>query len=203
MIAPVQLAAEHEAHAHAGADRQERKVVDTAGDAGPPLADRGEVDVVLERDVDAELLAQLPAEGAPFEARDVRGREVQRGRPVGIDHAGHSEHDSVDPLDRERSGGDQRLAQGCDRMQRTVGVGAAQLDVLTRAYFAGQVAHSTAQEAGPEVEPEHVRGLRDRLEEHSTVAGAARPPGRFAHEPSLEERLERERDGGLRDVRAA
>ena len=117
-----------------------------------------------------------------------------------VDHAGHSEHDPVDPLNRERSGCHQRLAQGCDRLQCTVCVRAAKLHVLTRAYLAGEVAHRTPQKARPEIEPEHVRGLRDRLEENRAVAGAARSAGRLTHEPRIDQGLQRERDGGLRDA---
>ena len=48
MAAAVQLAAQHEPGAEAGADREEDEVVDAAGDAPPLLAERGEVDVVLD-----------------------------------------------------------------------------------------------------------------------------------------------------------
>ena len=95
---------------------------------------------------------------------------------------------------------DERLTQAAIASQRTVCVGAAQLHVLTCAYLAGEVAHRTAQEARPEVEPEHVRGLRDRLEEHRSVAGAARSSGRLAHEPGVDQRLQRQRDRRLRDA---
>ena len=66
--------------------------------------------------------------------------------------------------------------------------------------LAAQVAHRTAQEARTEVEAQDERRLRHRLEEDGAVARPARLVRRLAHEPGLEQRLERERDGRLRDA---
>ena len=78
--------------AEPGTDRDEREVVDAAGDSSPPLADRREVDVVLERDRMRAALLGLAAERAakeptsltpPYDARSVfaaarRGDAVAR-----------------------------------------------------------------------------------------------------------------------------
>ncbi len=131
----VQFAAEHEPHPHAGADREEREVVDTACDSGPALTDCGEIDVVLERDAAAEQLSEFSAEGAALETGDVRRGQVQC-RHLRVDDTGHAENDAVDSVARQRGGSDQRLAQCRDCPQGSVGVDAAKLDVLTRAHLA-------------------------------------------------------------------
>ena len=45
----LQLAAQHEPRTEAGSDREEHEVVDSARNTVPALAERGEVDVVLDR----------------------------------------------------------------------------------------------------------------------------------------------------------
>ena len=69
VTAAVQLAAQHEAGAEAGADREEHEVLDAPRHAAPALADRGEVDVVL----DASPAARVACAG-PRPSRDPRGR---------------------------------------------------------------------------------------------------------------------------------
>ena len=64
-----------------------------------------------------------------------------------------------------------------------------------------QVADRPAHEARAQVEPEHERRLRNRLEVDGAVARPVRPRARLAHEPRVEQRLQRERDGRLRDAR--
>src|SRR5206468_3723730 len=71
-VAPaMQLAAQHESRTEARSDRDEREVVHAARDAAPLLAERGEVDVVLEVDRAVEPRANLPDELVAFESRDV------------------------------------------------------------------------------------------------------------------------------------
>ena len=74
----VQLAAEDEPQSCAGSDRQKGEVLDPACDARPPFADRGQVDVVVERHRYADAFLHLGAEGSPFEPCDMRLREAQR-----------------------------------------------------------------------------------------------------------------------------
>ena len=68
MVPAVQLALEHEPGAHAGPDREKDEVRDATRNAGPALAERREVDVVLERDGESETLAQVVREGPALEA---------------------------------------------------------------------------------------------------------------------------------------
>ena len=56
-----------------------------------------------------------------------------------------------------------------------------------------------AQEARADVDAEDERGLVDRLEEDRSVAGPGRVVRRLADEPGVQQRLQRERDGRLRD----
>src|SRR5437867_174842 len=126
----MQLAFEDEPHAHPGADRQEREVVDAPSDAEPPLAERGEVDVVLQRDGDLETVAELVAERASLEARDVRGQPY-RSR-VRLDDARNADHRAVDQVARYAARVDQRFLQRRGRIQRAVRIRAADLHVLTR-----------------------------------------------------------------------
>ena len=63
----------------------------------------------------------------------------------------------------------------------------------------GEVADGAAQEARAEVEAEHERGLRHGFEVDRAVARALRRRAGLAHEPGIEERLQRQRHGRLRD----
>ena len=91
----MELSAEHEPEARAGADREEREVVDPSGNAGPALADRREIDVVVERHRNPEPLAQLDPERTMLEPRDVRRRQPKR-LGCGLDDARDPEDNSVD-----------------------------------------------------------------------------------------------------------
>src|SRR4029078_7228171 len=64
---------EEQTGAHASPDREEDEVRDAARNAGPALAKRREVDVVLEGDRKPQTLAQVVCEGPALEALDVRG----------------------------------------------------------------------------------------------------------------------------------
>src|SRR4029450_13597730 len=79
MVPAVQLALEHEAGAHASPDREEDEVRDAARNAGPALAERREVDVVLEGDRKSQTLAQVVCQGPALEALDVRGEAELSG----------------------------------------------------------------------------------------------------------------------------
>ena len=86
-------------------------------------------------------------------------------------------------------------------VERALRVGAVELDVLARADPPAEIADGAAEEARPEVEAEHERGLGHRLEVGRAVAGAARRLGALADEPGLEERAQRERDRRLGNPR--
>ena len=174
VAAAVELAPEHEPGAEAGADREEHEVVDPARDPAPVLADGGEVDVVLDVTGSPSRVASVVAEVAALEARDVRrepelaGRRRRRRRDA--------DDRAVDQLARRARTIGERVAQRADRLERRVGVGAVELDVLARADLAAQVADRAAQEARAEVEAEDERRLRNGLEEDGAVARAGPGP---------------------------
>ena len=153
------------------------------------------------RDGQLEPAAEVAAPVAPFEAGDV-GREREAAR-VGVDDAGNADDDAVDPVGREPARLGERDAKPGDRLDRALGVGAVELDVLARADLAAQVADRAAQEAGAEVETEHERRLGDELEEGGAVGRPAGIGVGLADEAGLEQVLERQRDGRLRDPGAA
>jgi len=127
----------------------------------PTLADRGEVDVVLESHGKLERSAQRICECRALEVGDVRR---QPDRPVGrVDGAGNADDDSVDELPSESGHSDERVDALRDRLQRGRRMRAAELDVLPRAHATREVADRTANEPRAEVDPEDERRLRDRL----------------------------------------
>ena len=95
VMAPVQVAAQHETGTHARADREEGEVVHAAGDAAPLLADGGEVDVVLEAHRDLEAPSQLRPEGVALETRHA-GRQADAAG-CRVDDPGHADDRAVDP----------------------------------------------------------------------------------------------------------
>src|SRR5262249_14376437 len=134
---PVQLSSEDEADAETGADREEDEVVDTPGDAKPLLAERREVDVVLEGGGDPEAALELLADRPAVERREVR--EVER-RIVGVDHPGQTDDGAVDEPVVEAGRPYERLAQRADRVEGGLRVGGRELDVLAGPDRAGEVA---------------------------------------------------------------
>jgi hypothetical protein len=185
--------------AHSRSDREEDEVVHTARDAEPPLAERRQVDVVLERDREPEALLELRLEQPPLEPGHVGG---ELKRPVrGARHARHAHDGAVDPVGGEISGCHEGISELGDRVQRPFRVGTLELDVLPGADRPVEVADRAAQEPGTEVEPEDERRLRDRLEVDGAVARSARRLRALADETGLYERPERERDRRLRDSR--
>jgi hypothetical protein len=72
------------------------------------LAERRQVDVVLERHRQAERGVQLLGECAPLQARDVLG-QPEHARAV-LDDAGNADDDAVDALGVEPRGIEQRCA---------------------------------------------------------------------------------------------
>ena len=97
----------------------------------------------------------------------------------------------------------QGRAQAGDRVRRSLGVRAGQLEILARADRALEIAERATDEACAEVEPEHQRSLGHGLEVDGSVAGAVRPARGFAHEPGVEQGTQREGDRRLGDPRAA
>ena len=201
MTAAVQLAAEDEPGAEPGADREEDEVLHSPRDPLPALADRGQVDVVLDRHRQAEPIADVVAPVPPFEAGDVRRQPELTG--VRIDDAGDADNRTVDQLGREPAGLGERVSEDADRLDRGVCVRSVELDVLAGAHVAAQVADRAAEEAGAEVETEDERGFGDEVEEDGAVGRPARVGLGLLHESRVEQRLQRERDGRLRDAGAA
>ncbi len=80
----MQLAVEDEPHADAGADRDEGEGRDIATVAVVPLGDRRGIDVVLDRRLVAEQVAQLAEHARPLPTRQVRGQT--EGAPIRLDH---------------------------------------------------------------------------------------------------------------------
>ena len=120
---------------------------------------------------------------------------------VGVDDARDADDDAVEQLAVEAGrASTSESRSSAIASSDALGVGAVDLDVLARAHVAAQVADRAAQEPGAEVEAEHERRLRDRLEEDGAVARAVRLARRLADEPGLEQRLQRERHGRLRDA---
>src|SRR3954454_13153140 len=90
-----------------------------------------------------------------------------------------------------------------DRRHRTVGVGTAQLHVLTGANAAGEIGNGTTQKTRAEVEAENESRVGHRLEEHRAVTWPVGALWRLAHKAGVLERPERERHRRLRDADAA
>ena len=93
----VELAVQHETRTQARTHREERKVLDAACGTAPLLAERGEVDVVVHRDPQAEPIRHLVAKRASLERREVREPD-DAGRC--IDDAGNTDDDAVDEIRR-------------------------------------------------------------------------------------------------------
>ena len=121
---------------------------------------------------------------------------------VGRDHAGNPDDDAVEPLGRKPADVDEPPCEAVAQVEHAPDVGAAVLDVLAGVNHTLEVADRHAQEAGADVDAEHERCLRDRLEEERAVARALAVARRLAHQPRLEQRLQRERHGRLRDADA-
>ena len=179
VVPAVELAPQDDPRPHTRPDGQEREVVDSAGNAAPALPERGEVDVVLERDGQAQPLLELGVEWPILEPRHVLGEVDPPG--VGLDDTGDPDHDAVDQLLRELRGLHERGAERGDRLDRRLGVGRGQLDVLACANLAGEIAGGPAQEVRAEVEAEHERRVGGGLEVDGAVGGAAGIGRRAGH----------------------
>ena len=128
--------------------------------------------------VSSSRVAQVPRPVAALEPGNV-GRERQPAR-VRVDDAGHADDDAVDPVGGQPARLGERDAQAGDRVDRALGVGAVELDVLPRADLAAQVADRAAQEARAEVEAEHEPRLGHDLEEGGAVRRPARDRARVS-----------------------
>ena len=160
--------------AEAGTDRQEHEVLHPACDPLPALADGRQVDVVLDGDGKTQPVANVVSPESSLEAGDVRREPELSG--VHIDDAGNADDRAVDQLGGEPARLRERVSEHADRLDRSVGVGSVELDVLARSHLAAQVTDRAAQEAGAEVEAEDERGLRHEVEKDSAVRRAGRGP---------------------------
>ena len=193
----MELAAQHEAGAEPGADREEDEVLDPASDALPLLADGGEVDVVVDDDGDARA-APRPRRRSAIPSRPAKLREADDARRE-LDDAGHADDGAVDQLRGQPVASTSESRSASIASSTAAASAPIELDVLARPHLAVEVADRPAQEARAEVEAEHERRFRDRLEEDRAVARPSGIVGGLAHEAGVEERLQRQRDGRLRD----
>ena len=116
MAAAAQLAAEHEPRAETGPDGDEREVVDAPAEAARVLAERREVDVVLDRHRQPEAPLELRADGHALEAVGVLGEPHPAG-PL-LDDAGDPGHDGVDAVGRQAADGDEPVAHPGDGIEQ-------------------------------------------------------------------------------------
>ena len=185
MPAALQHAVEHETRAETRADREEHEIVDAACDALPALAERREVDVVLDRHRQADSSRELAAKPFAFEPGDVPGERDAPARA--LDRSRHAKHHAVDEA-RGRAGRfEERARERFDRVERRGGGAFRQLHVLACPDLAAHVAERAAHEARAEVEPEHERRLGHGLEERRAIARPIPSPlPRLPHETGCE-----------------
>src|SRR5262249_33831799 len=111
--------------------------------------------------------------------------------------------DAVDKVRRRTGRGEERIAEPYDRSERAVRIRRAELDVAPGPDLALEIADRSAKELRPEVESEHERSVGNGLEEDCSVARSPRIVLDLANEAGVDERLERQRNGWLRDVGAS
>src|SRR5439155_15689671 len=187
VAAAMQLAAKHEPGAEAGPDRDEHEVVDAARDAAPLLAERRQVDVVLELHRALESRAELRREGIALEAGDV----LDEADPaVALDRTGHAEHYAVEELHRYLGVAEEREHERWDRGERRVRRRLGPVDVAPAAHLGRQVAHGSPDEPRAEVDAEHERSAGVRLEEDGAIPRAVARGLGLADETGPQERLQ-------------
>ena len=160
MAAAMELAPEDEPGAEARPDREEDEVLHPARDPVPPLADGREVDVVLDRDGETQPVANVVTPGRPSRPGTFvasRSWPVSASTTPGTPTTAPSISCAESPHDSASESRSTPIG-----LDRSVGVGSVELDVLARPHVAAQVADRAAQEAGADVEAEDERGLRDR-----------------------------------------
>ena len=173
--AAVQLSAQHEPGAHAGADREEQEVVDAARDAAPLLAERRQVDVVLEpnrqrRGVGAARSANV----ASLEPGHVR-RRARRDASSGVDDTRHADDRAVDPSSARPPVAVDELFAERRRRRRASTRGRSPTNGTSwraRTCPRGRRARARRNRA-PMSSAEHERRLGHRLEEDGAVVRAA------------------------------
>ncbi len=146
----------------------------------------------------ASRVAERLREALAAEPDDAAGEADHVPRP---DHARHADDGRVDQVLAQPRRLEQRPAHLVHDRQHARRVGTVQLDVLARADGPGEVGDGGAQVAGADVDAEHDRGVRHRLEEHGAVARPVRPRRGLAHQPGLDQRPQRAGDGRLGDAR--
>ena len=195
VMAAMELAAEHDAGTEAGPDRDEGKVVDAASDATLALTECRKVDVVLEGQRQLESRGEVGGE-----CRSLEPGHICREPDVASLHCtGNPEDDAVDRLPGHAGRAEQRADETRDLQERRCRGLLSELDVLARPDVALQVGERAADETGAEVDAHDVSRLGYRREERRAVSWPASVRLRLAHEPRLEQRLERKRHGRLRD----
>ena len=172
MAAAAQLAGEHEPGAQPGPDRDEREVVDAPAEAAPVLAQRREVDVVLDRHRQPEAPLELGADGRALEAGPFsasRTRPVRASTTPGMPITTESMRSAGRPLRRRPVAHPRRRPRGRVRASARSSSMSWRARIVPR-----EVRQRAAQEPRADVDAEDERGLGDGLEEHGPVAGPAR-----------------------------
>lgn len=199
MRAAIELAVGDDAQADAGADRHEHEVVDPTPDAVCLLAERGEIDVVVEQGVLAERGAQRADQIGAFPVGQV-GREPQPAAG-GIEHAGRAQHGGQHRLARERLRLGQRLRHLDDARDQQRGA-RRRAFLQPRQDIAGQVGQRAADPGRADVDRHHVAGPRARLVEARLAPGAALAHAHLLDQPEPFQVAERARHGDLGEARA-
>ena len=121
-----------------------------------------------------------------------------------VGEAGHAEDEEVDALGGELRGGRSVGVERGDRPDDSVGVRAAELDVLAVPDLSREIARRTRRNRAPRSSPSTNGRVRDRLEEDRPVARAAVALELgLTHEAGVQQGLERQGDGRLRDACSA
>ena len=197
----MQMATQHEPHADPGPDVQVHEVRDVLADAPPALADGGQVHIVLEADVRAELELQRLDEPLAPPARQVVGERDLPAR--GLEHAGA-------PHDREGHLAPADPGFRCEPVRDVAdlpdqGVGAARSRRLVAAGedVTGDIGDRGAQVAPADVDAHDPPRARVQLVQDGRRALAAGGAPGLADQARPGERLERLRDRGLRQAAIA
>jgi hypothetical protein len=193
-----QLTVHDDAEAHTRSYVQVDEIVDRPTDPAPPLAEGGEVHVVLEHDARRELGPDLVEDALARPS----GQVVREQRmPGGPEHAGAPDggHRDAAPADTGRIG--RTPGDGTDRRdQRTRRTGARRLPALGHD-LPGEVGDGGPDVFPADVDPDDPAGRRVQLvQERGRTLPAGRSPG-LSDEPRSLQRRQRLRDGRLREAR--
>ena len=195
--AAVELAGDHDAHADAGAHPEEDEVRNAGAGAVAELAQRGQVDVVLEADKRAELAADRAEQALPAPAGQV-GSVGEQGAG-GIEHARVADTGVGDLRPVEAGIGGHTVGDRADLGHQRARAARAGALVAAGDDGAGDVGQRGPHPVGADVDPDHPARLRVELVEHGAGALAAGRAAHLVHEAGGQQATEGERDGRLRE----